>query len=78
MPRRGEGGGTVACQAPEGVQRKEQESAVASGNSKSSHTMATMWVAWRDELKRPGHERSYAVLKTLKFCPEAVGSHQRI
>ena len=55
MPSGGGGGGTVACQAPEGIQSKEQESAVASGNSKSSHMVATMWAAWKDELKRPGH-----------------------
>lgn len=41
---------------------------------------ATMlgWAARRDELKRPGHERSCAVLKTFEFPPEAVGSYHRI
>ena len=46
---------------------RRQESAMASENCKSSHMAATIlgWAARRDELKRPGHERSCAVLKTL-------------
>lgn len=47
---------------------------MASENCKSSHMAATMvgWAARRDELKRPGHERSCAVLKTLS-SPRSSG-----
>lgn len=58
---------------------RRQERVMASGSCKSSHMAATVSrrATRREELQRPGHGTSCAVLKT-EFHPEAVGSHCRI